>query len=146
MQKTACGAIYWQDSPLSSLAFSCSWICICLSIIFMRQYCSPTTLCFFSWGTFCFNCILMSGYVGLNKQSLLCSTVCKNTLKAEYWKLSILKGVCLLWNIDYLLNRVWTPWVYMPPTLENGASHINEYNWLLKYMTGGRLEVDLEKL
>jgi len=30
--------------------------------------------------------------------------------------------------------------------LENGASHINEYDWLLKYMTSGRLEVDLEKL
>jgi len=29
---------------------------------------------------------------------------------------------------------------------ENGASHINEYDRLLKYMTGGRLEVDLEKL
>jgi len=30
--------------------------------------------------------------------------------------------------------------------LENGASHINEYDRLLKYITGGRLEVDLEKL
>jgi len=30
--------------------------------------------------------------------------------------------------------------------VENGTSHINEYDWLLKYMTGGRLEVDLEKL
>jgi len=30
--------------------------------------------------------------------------------------------------------------------VENGASHINEYDWLLKYMTSGRLEVDLEKL
>jgi len=30
--------------------------------------------------------------------------------------------------------------------VENSASHINEYDWLLKYMTGGRLEVDLEKL
>ena len=30
--------------------------------------------------------------------------------------------------------------------LENSASHINEYDWLLKHMTGGRLEVDLEKL
>jgi len=30
--------------------------------------------------------------------------------------------------------------------VENGASHINEYDRLLKYMTSGRLEVDLEKL
>ena len=30
--------------------------------------------------------------------------------------------------------------------LENDTSHINEFDWLLKYVTGGRLEVDLEKL
>ena len=49
---------------------------------------------------------------------------------------------------DEIVARVWyvDAGIEDLTELENGVSHINEYEWFLKYMTGGRLEVDLEKL
>jgi len=49
---------------------------------------------------------------------------------------------------DEIVARVWyvDAGIEDLTELENGVSHINEYEWLLKYMTGGRLEVALEKL
>jgi len=54
------------------------------------------------------------------------------------------KGHALQWVEVHKKHNVCVVW--SGGALENGASHVNEYDWLLKYMTGGRLEVDFEKL